>query len=329
MKQAKAIAVTGIGKVEFVPVELPDLEPGEVLIRTEASAVSRGTELRCLAGKQPESLPFPFIPGYSLVGIVEEVCGDSPVAVGTRVFSTGTKRASINLEWGSHLSYAISNANEVVPVPDGCPPKLASFAKMAAIALRGTHVAEPRPSDCVVVVGLGPIGSLSQRLFHKAGNNVFGLDQESIRVDIARKAGLAADVVAGTIDQAVQAHFGHGADIVVDVTGVPSVLPFSLRATKDVPWGTNDARGSKLVIQGSYPDQFSLPYQEAFRKELHILMPRDNTPTDLADAVKFIADGTLKVEDFISWYGPPSNAAEAYNLLRSDRSIMTIAFDWS
>jgi threonine dehydrogenase-like Zn-dependent dehydrogenase len=101
-----------------------------------------------------------------------------------------------------------------------------------------------------------------------------------------------------------------------------------MRAAKDLPWGENDVTGSKLVIQGSYPDQFTLPYQESFRKELHILMPRDHTPADLVQAVKMIADGVCQVDDLISWFGDPAEAPEAYKLLRSDRSMMTIAFDW-
>jgi 2-desacetyl-2-hydroxyethyl bacteriochlorophyllide A dehydrogenase len=329
MSQAKAIAVTGIDRVEFVPIELPDLESGELLIRTEVSAVSRGTELRCMAGLQPGSVDFPFIPGYSLVGIVEAASADSAVSIGSRVFSTGTKRAGINLQWGGHVSHAIANASGAVPIPDGCCPKTASFAKMAAIALRGTRVAQPRPGDTVAVIGLGPIGMLSLKLYHAAGANVLGLDQEPIRVEIAKRAGLAAVVVTESIEQAVQSHFGHGADIVVDVTGVPAVLQASLRAAKDLPWGRDDVTGPKLVIQGSYPDTFSLPYQDAFRKELQILLPRDCRPGDLVDAAGLLADGTCKIDEFISWYGPPSDAAEAYRLLRTDRSFMTIAFDWS
>jgi 3-hydroxyethyl bacteriochlorophyllide a dehydrogenase len=329
MIQAKAIAMTGVGTVEFVPVEVPAPDPGELLIRTEVTTVSRGTELRCLAGQQPNAPEFPFIPGYSSVGVVEAVNGDSPVRVGTRVFCKGTKRASANLQWGAHISHAVADSAEVVPIPGGCSPKMAVFAKMVAIALRGSRVTQPRPSDCVAVVGLGPIGLLSLRLFHAAGANVFGLDQEASRGDIARRGCLAAGLVQDSIEEAVHNHFGRGADIVVDVTGVPAVLPSSMRAAKSVPWGTDDVSGAKLVIQGSYPDSFSLPYQAAFEKELHIILPRDQSPADLQQAVTLIAAGACKVDDLTSWIGPPTEAKEAYRLLRTDRSAMTIAFDWS
>jgi len=329
MTDANAIAMTGIGKVAFVKTQVPELQPGELLIRTEVSAVSRGTELRCLAGQQPNSVDFPFIPGYSLVGIVEQSAADGGVAVGTRVFCTGTKFAGINLQWGSHISFAVTDANRVIPIPDGCSAKSAAFTKMVAIALRGSQIAQPRPSDNVAVVGLGPIGLLSARLFKAAGTNVLGLDQETSRVELAKSGKLAATVVTETIEKTVRSHFGVGADIVVDATGTPAVLPHSMRAAKDLAWDDNTVTGSKLVIQGSYPDQFSLPYQEAFRKELHIIMPRDCTPANLVQAMDLIANGSCHVDDLISWFGAPSAASEAYDLLRSERSVMTVAFDWS
>jgi 2-desacetyl-2-hydroxyethyl bacteriochlorophyllide A dehydrogenase len=328
MYKAKAIAATGVNVVELVDIELPELKPGELLIRTEFTAVSPGTDLRCLAGLQRGNMPFPFILGYSLVGIVESACGDSHVPVGTRVFAAGTSRASINLQFGGHVSRAIVRADRVVPIPDGCPPQQAALAKLVAIALRGCRIAEPKPSDNVAVVGLGPIGLLSLRQFHAAGANVLGVDQDASRVDRAKKDGVAASLVTGTIQQAVFSHFGQGADIVVDATGVPAVLPLSIRAARELPWDQSHLVGPKVVIQGSYPDPFTLSYNDCFLKELQILTPRDHTPANLVEAVGMVADGTIKVDDLISWSGHVGSAPDVYARLRADRTIMTAVFDW-
>ena len=328
MHKAKAIAATGVNLIELVDIEVPDLEPGELLIRTDFSAVSPGTEMRCIAGLQSGDVAFPFIPGYSLIGVVESVCGDSPVSVGTCVFAPGTSRASINRQWGGHVSYAVANAHQVVPVPDGCSSQWAALSKLVAIALRGCRIAEPKPSEKVAVVGLGPIGLLSLRQFRAAGADVLGVDQDVSRVDRARNGGTAASVVTTSIEEAVYAHFGQGADIVVDATGVPSVLPLSIRAARELPWGQSNLTGPKVLIQGSYPDLFTLSYNECFRKELHILLPRDHTPANLIEAVGMIADGTIKVDDLISWSGDPSSAPDVYARLRKDRSMMTVTFEW-
>jgi len=328
MHKAKAIAATGINVVELVDIELPEPKPGEVLIRTEYTAVSPGTELRCIAGLQRGDVAFPFIPGYSLVGVVESAAADSPVSVGTRVFAGGTSHASINLQWGGHVSYAIGRAHRVVPIPEGCPPQWGTLSKLVAIALRGCRIAEPKPSDKVAIVGLGPIGLLSLRQFRAAGANVLGVDQDASRVDRAVNSGVAASVVTSTIEEAVYSHFGQGADIVVDATGVPAVLPQSIMAARELPWDQSNIVGPKVLIQGSYPDPFTLSYNDCFMKELHILTPRDHTPANLVEAVGMIADGTIKVDDLISWSGDTGSAPDVYAQLRSDRTVMTAVFDW-
>ena len=66
-------------------VALPPLGPHDVLVRTEVSLISAGTELTNLLGDR-EDQPFPKYPGYSNVGVVERM-GDQVAgfAVGDRV----------------------------------------------------------------------------------------------------------------------------------------------------------------------------------------------------------------------------------------------------
>src|SRR2546421_2720647 len=67
-------------RVEVWEVDLPDPAPNQILVRTEASFVSPGTELAVYTGthqwlKDP-NLPdwkFPFRPGYSAAGTVAAV----------------------------------------------------------------------------------------------------------------------------------------------------------------------------------------------------------------------------------------------------------------
>ena len=68
--QTQAILFTDRQRATLTDATVPDPGPGEVIVETAFSCVSPGTELRCLAGAQPDGLPFPFIPGYSLAGHV-------------------------------------------------------------------------------------------------------------------------------------------------------------------------------------------------------------------------------------------------------------------
>jgi 2-desacetyl-2-hydroxyethyl bacteriochlorophyllide A dehydrogenase len=325
-----AIAFTGVNEVALREIEPLDRRPGEILVRTELSAVSPGTELRCLAGLQPDSVPFPFIPGYSLVGVVEAADPDSPVQPGQRVFASGTRRASITPQWGGQTGQAVLNAVDAFPIPEGLASEAAVLAKLVAIASRGVTLTKPTAETKVAVVGLGPIGLLSARLFQAAGAQVLAVDRIPERRDLASKGGLHTTEPEPTIAAAVQAHFQTLADVVVDATGVAAVLPDSMAAARDLPWMDRDhLDGPTLVIQGSYPGDFCLPYQSAFRKELAVRVPRDNTPKDLKNAISLLAEGKLKVTDLLTEIAPPQAAPEVYAKLRTDRTWLTAAFRWN
>src|SRR5438477_5007794 len=96
MRASQAVLVEPY-KVEVREVELPEPGPGQVLVRTEASFVSPGTELAVYTGahqwlKDP-NLPdwkFPFRPGYSAAGAVVEVgSGVSGWKAGDRISFPG------------------------------------------------------------------------------------------------------------------------------------------------------------------------------------------------------------------------------------------------
>jgi L-iditol 2-dehydrogenase len=203
------------------------------------------------------------------------------------------------------------------------------MAMLVAIALRGLNVARPRPLDKIAVIGLGPIGLLSARLFQGQGCTVLGMDREPARVRLAADGGLDACLVGKSIADTVRSRFGSGADIVVDATGSGPVLRGSMEAAKDLAWGDSDALGSKLVIQGSYSGDFNLPYHKAFRKELNIFIPRDVTPREISAAIGIIAENKCLVDDLITCCDDPKHSPRAYSLLQSDRSQMTAAFDWT
>src|SRR5262249_42642262 len=80
---ARQVVITEPFQVSVREVELPPPAPNQILVHTEASAVSAGTELAVWTGthqwlKDP-SLPdwkFPFRPGYSAAGTVAAVGSD-------------------------------------------------------------------------------------------------------------------------------------------------------------------------------------------------------------------------------------------------------------
>ena len=91
--------------------ELPEPQPGQAVVRVEATGVSFA-EQQMRRGKYYDQPPFPFVPGYDLVGMVERVGGRAgDIAAGQRVAAL-TKTGG----WADRVVLA---TDELVPVPTG------------------------------------------------------------------------------------------------------------------------------------------------------------------------------------------------------------------
>src|SRR3954464_12439732 len=119
MNTEELVEVVLPGKVEPQGLQIrhgavPTAGPGQVVIRMEATGVSFA-EQQMRRGRYYDQPPFPFVPGYDLVGIVDAVGpGTDPALLGQRVAAL-TKVGG----WASHVAL---DAADVVPVPDGLDP---------------------------------------------------------------------------------------------------------------------------------------------------------------------------------------------------------------
>ena len=324
-----ALLVTGIDRVELVETNIPEPGPGQVLIEAIYTAISPGTELRCLSGKQ-FGATFPFIPGYSLVGKIAARGAGVGLAEGTLVFCTGTEKAGHPLLWGAHTAHALRGIEGVFVVPPGVDLLDAALTKLAAIAYRGVRVAGTKPHDEVSVVGLGVIGQLAARLHALAGGRVVAADLDAPRVALAQAAGVEALVPGAGLVTAFRTAQPQGADVVVDSTGSVAVLQQSVQLGKMKPWDDTLTEPTRLIIQGSYVENVVFDYHQAFFRELSVHFPRDNQPRDIHAVLQLLARGRLKTRDLVTRLGKPAEAQAVYASLRSPAAgLLTAAFKWS
>ena len=327
--QTRALLFTAPHQVSLSETDIPDPGPGEVLIETAFSCVSPGTELRCLAGQQVNSPPFPFIPGYALSGRIIGAGPGVTMTVGTAVFASGTQHATHARLWGGHCGHIVTAVDKVVPVPDGVDLAAAATAKLAAIAYHGVRLARALPHETVVVLGLGAIGRFAAHLHALGGARVIAADLSPTRRASAQAAGLSTLDPGRDLPAAFARCCPAGADVIVDATGAPAVLGQAATLARPRPWDDHDHPHVRLVIQGSYPDTFTLPYDPLFRQEITILTPRDNQRRDLVSVLDFMARGLLRPLDFIPVVGDPSHAPDIYRALRSEPEARVSAlFDW-
>ena len=219
MLEARAFWVTAPGHGEIRAQRLRSPAPGELLIRTRRSAISRGTESLVFRGEVPQSewqrmrcpfqegeFPAPVKYGYSVVGIVE----DGPAeAIGRRVFCLHP-----------HQDRFIVPRDAVVEVPDTVPDRRATLAANMETAVNGIWDATPGPGDRIAVVGAGVVGCLVAALAARLP----GAEVELIDIDPSR----------GAVAAALGCHFATPeraspeADLVVHASGSPAGLDIAL-----------------------------------------------------------------------------------------------------
>jgi NADPH:quinone reductase-like Zn-dependent oxidoreductase len=149
--------------------ELPAPAAGQAVLRMDATGVSFA-EQQMRRGKYYDQPPFPFVPGYDVVGTVTAVGpGVDPAMIGRR-FAGVTKIGS----WASHQ---LIDAADLVPVPDGVDAADAETVVVNGItAWQMLHrIARVRLGATIVVLGAnGGVGTTLVQLARHAGITVIG-----------------------------------------------------------------------------------------------------------------------------------------------------------
>jgi len=210
MKQILQNLKTGNTELSEAPV--PACVSGQLLIQSQRSLISSGTERMLVefgkvnilqkARSQPEKVkqvldkvltdglvttldsvskrlsePLPL--GYCNAGEVIEI-GESVSGfqVGDRVISNG-----------SHAEVVSVPVNLCAKIPDCVSDEDASFTVLSSIALQGIRLAKPEMGENFVVIGTGLIGLISVQLLKSSGCNVMALDVNDARLKIAKGYG--------------------------------------------------------------------------------------------------------------------------------------------
>jgi len=188
-RMARAIWYPKKGMAELRAAALPGPQPGEALVRTLFSCISRGTERLVFNGAisqsewermrgphQEGAFSFPVKYGYCATGVVEE---GPPQLLGRTVFCLHP-----------HQDYFNVPAATLVPVPDGVPARRATLTANMETALNALWDGGAGPGDRIVVVGAGVIGLLVTSLAARLpGAEVTTLDVDESRRPLVESLG--------------------------------------------------------------------------------------------------------------------------------------------
>ncbi|WP_406007778.1 medium chain dehydrogenase/reductase family protein [Streptomyces sp. NBC_00637] len=193
---------------------VPTPGAGQVLIRMEATGVSFA-EQQMRRGRYYDQPPFPFVPGYDLVGTVLTTGeGVEPGLDGTRVAAL--------LKVGGWASHVLVDAADVVPVPAGIDAAEAETLVVNGItAWQMLHrKARIRSGGIIVVHGAnGGVGSVLVQLARAAGVRVIGT-ASTRHHDALRQEGVTpVDYRAGDLAARIRELAPGGVDAVFDHVG--------------------------------------------------------------------------------------------------------------
>ena len=340
-REARRLVFTAPREVRLQESVLPPPGPGQALVRGEWSLVSTGTEMTAYTGDFPRRdsawaayVRYPFPPGYSCVGVVEETGDGCALRPGQRVVSAASHAgrflvdAPAGLAAGGGVGGRHPSADGMV-VPDGVGAQDAAFHTIARIVMNGVRLSRVQFGDAACVVGCGLLGQLAMRFLHVAG----ALPIAAVDLARARLAQAAASHAAlllcpedGDPVAALRSgNAGRLADLVVDVTGAPGSFPVATQLARDL---------GRVVVLGSPRGPVTVDlHDHVHTRGLEIIgahastTPRIETPhtpwtmrRNVELFFELLRAGRLRVDDLVTHRFPLSRATEAYAMLDRDRS---------
>lgn len=217
--------------------ELPAPFLGQVLVKTEFSAISPGTELLIYRGLFPSdmavdesiealsgSFAYPLSYGYAAVGRV--------LALGPGVDPAWKDRLVFSFQ--PHASHFISAAEALLPVPPGISSEQACFLPNMETAVNMVMDGAPLIGERVTVFGQGIVGLLTTSLLARFPLAcLVTLDRYSNRRQASQAAGASASLDPGAedVDRLLQEWLPGGADLTYELSGAPVALDHAIRIT--------------------------------------------------------------------------------------------------
>lgn len=299
MKTEAAILVEQNKTLEIDEVEIPRLDLGQVLVEISVSRIC-GSQLGEIDGVKGPDRWLPHLLGHEGAGAVLETGpGVKTVKPGDTVVlqwrpSDGIEGDCPKYDWNGRVAnaghittfnhYGVITENRLTAVPRGTDPELCAL--MADTLTTGfgviSHDAQVKIGESVVLIGAGGIGSGTILGAHLAGANpIVAVDLHDHKLALAKTLGATHVISAreGDIDEQIRELVGpKGADVVIDGTGIPSVIQQCYELTK--PDGRCVLFGvmhhSKRVSLHTLPLHFGrvLTGSEGGQSRPHIEIPR-------------------------------------------------------
>lgn len=326
----KALLYTAPEQYSVTEVPTPTPQHCQVLLRVKACGVCK-TDVHIHHGKFFAN--FPLIPGHEFAGEVVSVgdevthctpgdrvvidnqraCGVCSFCLrGEPLYCSAMYAQGVNAP-GGFAEYALVEEAQVYHLAEQCSFLDATMVEPTACAIHGMDITKPRTGDDILLFGAGPTGLLLTQLLRHSGAALLAVaDLSPKKLSLAKK--LAQAHTLQVLRDNPQAHIEalqtlrpQGFDVVIDATGVPSVVEQLPKFAR---------MGGRIIYFGVCPEEAQItisPY-DVFRRELTIRGSFSQMHT-FHRAVAMFNAGLINVEGLITHRFPLEGWSEALHLI--------------
>lgn len=331
----KQIVFTEVNKAELIDSQTPRMNSNCVMVKTELSTISAGTEKANITGDpnvdaKGSRVSFPRSSGYNSVGEV--------VAVGEAVKSVSVGDRVV-VFWGKHRAYNVVTEDHVVKIDDeNVDSKAAAMSFIASFPMAAIRKTRLEMGESAMVMGLGILGMIAVKLLRLAGAvPIVAVDPNPVRRDIALRSGAdyAFDPFEEGFAEKVKAVSGGGINVAIEVTGVGAGLDEALDCM---------AKFGRVALLGcTRSSDFTIDYY----KKVHapgitiigahtIARPEyESHPgwfthrDDIKSVLRLLSGGRLDLESLVEETHSPTECGEVYKRLVFDKNFpIVVQFDW-
>ncbi len=339
----RAAVLYGREDLRIQDVEVPRLEPGDLLVRVR-SALTCGTDVKVFRrGYHARMIVPPALFGHELAGDVAEVGpgvkrfqpGDRVVAANSApcgvCFYCGRGQENLCEDLlfnnGAYAEYIRIPARIVERNTHKLPASVsyqdAALCEPLACALRGLDETGVRPGDTVAVIGLGPIGLMFVKMAKVLGARVIAIGRRAVQLHHARQMGSDEGLIAGdhggTLVEEVRALTdGRGADSVIEAVGRPEAWETAVRLAR---------RGGVVNFFGGCPNGTTVEIDTSLMhySNLTCMASFHHTPAHVRRALEIVTEGGATARDFVNRVEPLENLLEVMHHLTSHNGHMKTA----
>ena len=352
-KTMKAVVVHGIEDYRLEEVPVPQIGPGEVLVRVRATGVC-ASDVKVYYGAarawgSEQLAPYveaPVTTGHAFVGEVValgEGAGEKHgLALGDLAVSEqivpcwqcrfclrdqywmcqrhdiyGFKRHRAEGSWAEYMKFPAGALN--YRVPSEVNPMHAALVEPLACGIHAVDRGEIRSGDVVVISGMGPIGLCMLQVARlKSPALLIALDLQQHRLQLARELG--ADMALNpaeedVIQRVLDLTDGYGCDVYVEATGAGAAVLQGLRMIRKLGTFVEFS-----VHTGPVAIDWSIIGDE---KELNVHGAHLG-PYCYPRAIQYIADGTVAADRIVTHALPLERFREAIELNHSQTESVKV-----